>query len=84
MTNEVFSPLEQKVLRAIESKDQISLNQVAKRCYRNKKAVPVNPGSVISVVVGRINRKCKYHNFKWFINGVGVGRNGRVLWKDKV
>lgn len=74
----MFSPTEERVLKIL-GKRRMSLTDIAHRfndqCYdKNARAASA---------IRRINKKCRYHKLDWFINGYGVGRGGRTVWKDR-
>lgn len=81
MEKELFSPTEQQVIKLIHKKP-ISIGDVAEKVYRTG-TVPLHPRNTIAGVVLRINRKCEYHKLNWFINGKGIGRSGKLVWRDK-
>jgi len=79
---DIFSPMENKILEIIDIK-RISIGDITERLYRGVKDKPVSPNSVVSDAIVRINNKCEHHRLKWFLNGVGAGRGGRTVWRDK-
>lgn len=81
MNTQVFSPTETKVLKIL-GKKKATITELADT-YFEKGKKPYDPNGVISSAVLRINRKCKYHNLDWFLNGEGLGRGGRTVWKEK-
>lgn len=79
--DELFSPTENKVLKILGSK-KMTIKKIAEEFYKGVKK-PINPNNVISGAVIHINRKCEYHNLEWFVNGAGLGRAGKTVWRDK-
>jgi hypothetical protein len=77
----MFSELENQVLKAIGRKKRISISDIAKK-IENSKSLDVR--NLVCTTISRINKKCAYHRLDWFINGYGLGRGGRTVWKDKV
>lgn len=79
---ELFSPTENKVLKIL-GRRKLTITEIREKFYEDEKEEPLNPNNVISSVVNRINKKVEYHNLDWFINGVGLGRGGKTVWKDQ-
>ncbi len=77
----LFSPTEEKVLRIL-GKKKMTVTDIAVELYKSDKK-PINPNNVVSGAIRHINRKCEYHHLAWFINGAGLGRGGKTVWKDK-
>lgn len=77
----MFSPTEEKVLKIL-GKRRLSIRELSNRYFGYSEQV-LNPNAVVSSAILRINRKCKYHKLKWFINGSGSGRGGKTVWRDK-
>lgn len=78
----MFSPNEEKIIEIVGDK-KMTIGSITEKLYRGQKA-PVSAGTVVSNAVHRINSKCEYHKLKWFLNGCGVGRLGKTIWKDKM
>lgn len=79
--SEVFSPTEEKVLKILGSK-KLKIADLAEDYFKGEKK-PIDPNAVVSGAIYNINRKCKFHKLTWFINGSGLGRGGKTVWKDK-
>lgn len=78
---ELFSPLENKVLIAL-GKRTLSIWDLTCKIYGGEPH-EINQTNVIAGTVRRINKKCEHHKLDWFLNGVGAGRGGKIVWKDK-
>ena len=78
---EVFSPAETKVLKILGAK-KLAISDIADTYFKGVKK-PLTPNNAISSAILSINKKCKYHKLNWYINGAGLGRAGKVVWKDK-
>lgn len=73
-----FSPLENEVIKAIKRRKKIKLIDLAKKVH------PVMNGSIIiGNAISRINAKCKLHHLDWTIEGKGMGRGGKTVWRKK-
>ena len=77
-----FSPVELKVLKIVTSKPK-KVSELAEKFFNGDKP-PLNPNAVVSSAIIRINKKCEYHKLTWFINGYGLGRACRTVFKDKL
>ena len=73
-----FSPIENEVIKAINRRKKIKLAEIAERVY---KKVPINGSIVIGNAVSRIIQKCKLYHLDWTIEGEGMGRAGKTVWK---
>lgn len=82
MDKTIFSPLQIKVLRVL-GRRRLSIEKITQGVYAHKKR-PVDSTNGVGQAVRRINRKCKYHKLPWFLNGMGKGRSGKVVWKDQM
>lgn len=82
MTFSVFSSYERQVLDILGSKEMTTA-EIAEKFSWGSITRPTYPANSISGYIRQINRKCEYHKFKWFINGMGSGRGGRTVWKDR-
>jgi hypothetical protein len=76
-----FSVTEAKVLKIIGSK-KMTIAEITEKLYEDDK-LPLGANNRVASVIRRINQKCEYHKLSWFLNGVGAGRAGRTIWKDK-
>lgn len=79
---ELFSPFEIKVLKIVSRRGKFSYQQIARRLARHSK-LPLDANVKVATAVRRINQKCRFHKLPWFLNGVGSGRAGRMIWYDK-
>ena len=78
----MFSPLENKILKIL-GRRKLTVTQITGSIFnRRKKSIDANNG--IAHAIRRINSKCDYHRLNWFLNGVGRGRGGKLVWKDKL
>lgn len=76
-----FSPTELAVVKII-GRRKMSISEIAEKYYEDK-VPPINPRNTIAGIVIRVNLKCEYYNFDWFLNGEGTGRHGKTVWRDK-
>lgn len=78
--NELFSPIELKVLKILGNRTMTTIEISEKYC---KGCDPIyEPKAVVCAAILRINKKCTFHKLPWFINGYGLGRGGRTFFKD--
>lgn len=75
-----LSPNEEKIVEIIGRK-KVTITEITKEMY--PKNPPLNAATTVANAIRRINFKCKHLKQKWFINGEGMGRNGKTVWKDK-
>lgn len=78
---EIFSPMETKILRVL-GRRKMMIGEITKKMYDHKKG-PIGANNGVGTAIRRINIKCDYHKLPWFLNGSGVGRGGKEVWKDK-
>lgn len=79
----LFSKSENKVLNILSKSNQkLTIKQLTQKFYKNQQ-LPIYARNTMVSVVRRINNKSKYHKLKFFINGRGIGRKGKTVWKDK-
>lgn len=50
--------------------------------YKGKKK-PLGANNGIAQAVRRINSKCRYNKLSWFLNGTGLGCQGKTVWRDE-
>lgn len=81
MREDIFSPTEVEVLKAL-GRRKMKIIDVTKKVFRGKKP-PIGANNSIAAMIRRINSKCEYHKLPWFLNGMGSGRHGRTVWRDK-
>jgi hypothetical protein len=79
---EYFSTNENKLLKIIKVKKRIMISDLVEEFYKGEKT-PILPNNKINSLVFNINKKCKYYNLKFFINGEGLGRGGKTVWIEK-
>lgn len=77
----MFSPMETKILKIL-GKKKVSIKIIAEELFKDEKK-PINPGNTVATTISRINKKCIFHKLDWFIDGKGLGRQGRVVWLIK-
>jgi len=84
MINEkdVFSPSEKTILKIL-GKKKMSILEITENIFKDEKTRPINASIVVAGMIIRINKKCNYHSFDWFLNGIGQGRGGKTVWRDK-
>lgn len=83
MTYELFSPTESRVIEIL-GKRIMKIGDLTEEFYAGYPTKPLNFQNIISGAVLRINKKCKHHKFNWCIQGVGLGRSGKTVWKEKL
>ena len=74
-----FSPAENKLLRILGYKKMTIEKLTAK--YFEKEELPLNSNNIVAGIVLRINKKCEYHKLTWKIEGEGLGRSGKTVWR---
>jgi tagatose-1,6-bisphosphate aldolase len=79
--NSLFSKSEQKVIKVLGRK-KMTITDLVKGFYRSKR--PVDANNKIGTYVRRIQKKCKFHDLPWTLEGIGAGRNGRTVWRERV
>lgn len=77
----MFSPTEQKIIKLIANR-KIKISELADSFYEDGDE-PINPGNAVSGAILRINKKCVFHDLNWYIEGEGLGRHGKKVWKKK-
>ena len=75
----MFSPNEEKVIKIIGQKT-MSIIDITEKFYDHE---VVGANNLVGAIIRRINAKCRFNNLDWFLNGEGIGRGGRKIWKDK-
>lgn len=76
--DDVFSESEKKALAILKNK-KMTIAELAKEFFKGKKHL--NPNNSVGALIRRINSKCKFYAFPWKIDGEGMGRGGRTVWK---
>lgn len=77
----MFSDQEQKIIKIIGNRE-MSIGEVTKWFYDND--IPFEGNNRVAAIIRRIRAKCEINKLNWTIEGEGVGRNGKVVWKEKV
>lgn len=77
---EIFSPTENKVLKLL-GKRKLTIAELTLKFHSGRP--PLEANNNIAAAVRRINAKCDHHDLPWFLNGSGMGRAGKTVWKDK-
>lgn len=77
--NELFSPLETKILKVL-GKRKLSITEIVDLLFTE---LQVDPSNSVSNAIRRINRKCEFNHLPWHIQGEGGGRAGRTVWVTK-
>lgn len=77
---ELFSAREQKIL-AIIGKKKVTIAHITMKLF-GKDQVPWMANNVAGAV-RRIAMKCQYHDVDWTLEGEGIGRLGRTVWREK-
>lgn len=78
----MFSENESAIIKALGDRT-LTIKELTKKHYKGSRKKPLNPTNVVACTINRINLKCRYHRLNWFINGAGIGRGGRTVWRDK-
>jgi hypothetical protein len=81
MDPKIFSQSEKEVLKILSDKT-LTTSQIAEKFAKDHKIL--DPNNSVTSVINRINKKCRFHKLQWFINGAGIGRNGKSVWIDDV
>lgn len=76
----MFSPQEEDVLKVIGRK-KITIADIAQALVKEP---TVDHNNSIAGCIRRINRKCEKHQLDWIIDGEGMGRQGRTVWRRKL
>ena len=82
MTKNIFSDTEKQIIELLGNR-RMSILDLTEEHYKGQNP-PLNPNNVVSGAIVRINKKCRYYGLDWFINGEGLGRGGKTVWKDKL
>lgn len=77
---DLFSPREQEVLRIL-GRRKMKIAEITDKMFSSKNREGANNG--VAQAVRLINAKCEYHKLPWFLNGAGIGRGGKTIWRDK-
>jgi hypothetical protein len=77
----MFSPLENKILKVLGHR-KLTILEITRLVHEHKRQ-PFGANNGIGFAIRKINKKCKYHKLNWFLNGMGYGRGGRTVWRDK-
>ena len=76
----VFNAKEEKILKII-GKKKIRITEITKQFYGRN--VPENGAIMIASSVRQIANKAKWKRLDWRIQGEGLGRRGRTVWKEQ-
>lgn len=79
--DELFSPMEKQILKIV-GKRKITIVEITEKYLEKFESNALQPNNVVSGAINNINKKCKRHKLKWFLNGAGRGRSGKTIWKD--
>lgn len=79
-TAEIFSPTESKVLKLL-GKRKLTIAELTEKFHDGRP--PLEANNNVAAAVRRINAKCEAHDLNWFLNGAGMGRAGKTVWRDK-
>ena len=74
-----FSDREQKILKVLGRK-KMTVKQITLKLFRKKRS---DAGTAVAGAIRRINIKCENHDLPWYLNGIGLGRAGKTVWKEK-
>lgn len=76
-----FSKLETKIIKELRKQDGgLSISQLAKKVYRDVLIPPLNMNISVNNTITQINNKVDRHQLDWYIEGEGMGRNGKTVW----
>jgi len=78
----VFSDTENQIIEIIGDK-KMTIAQITKKYYSKRSETPFNAKNWIAFVVRQIAGKCKHNKLPWTLEGEGLGRHGRTVWKVK-
>lgn len=82
MNEKLFSPTEKRVLQLLNRRSiPITIADLTEKFYDGD--VPMEANNGIAAAVRRINVKCEHHKLDWHIAGHGMGRAGKLVWKEK-
>lgn len=77
----IITELEFEILELLTYSGQpMSVIEIGRKIYKRAKVPPLNPNNAITVIIKQINRKCERHKLDWFIDGEGLGRQGKKVW----
>ncbi len=77
----MFSPTETKIIEII-GKKKMTIAEITDELHDTEYR-PLNANNRVSSAIRRINDKCIHYKLKWELNGEGLGRHGRTVWKSK-
>ena len=80
MTYELFSPTEIELIELL-GKRVMKIGELTEEFYSDRLVKPLNFQNIVSGSILRINKKCKHHKLNWQIQGTGLGRSGKTIWK---
>lgn len=75
----VFSEHEKMVLKIL-GRRKMTIHEIADEFYHSRE-VELAPRNYVAFVIRRITAKCKKMKLKWTLEGKGVGRGGRTVWR---
>ena len=78
---DLFSPREQQVLMIL-GRRKMKIAEITDKMFATKNREGANNG--VAQAIRLINAKCEYHKLPWFLNGAGIGRGGKTIWRDKL
>jgi hypothetical protein len=76
----MFSKNEWKIIKLIAGK-RITIRKLTDKFYGKKQ--PIDGNNRVAGFVRRISSKCKHNKLGWVIDGEGMGRGGRTVWRTK-
>lgn len=80
MKQEIFSRTEKKILKVL-GRRKLTIGDITKAVYHRPR--PLNGRTMIATAARSINKKCRRKKLPWYLNGTGVGRQEKTLWRDK-
>lgn len=77
-----FSATENKMLKIL-GKKKMSIAEISDKMYEGVPKKPMNAGIIVSGLISRINKKVKFYELNWHLDGLGQGRAGRTIWVEE-
>lgn len=75
-----FSDLEQRIINLLREYRSMLTSALAAQVYKDVEDPPLNKSNSVLTTIRQINKKTRRHELGWFIDGEGLGRNGKTIW----
>lgn len=75
----IFSPAETKLLKVL-GRRKMTIKDLAQEVYKDGPPM-LSSNNAVAAALNRINKKCVFHNLDFIIDGGGLGRGGRTVWR---